>query len=346
MWDRRVFEKIDLVVGSFSVSVLLKGVSDGFEWICSGVYGPTNGSLRDAMWAELDSVRSRWDGAWCLFGDFNVIRYPAERLGCNSFSPAMFKFSDFVAKHLLVDLPLVGGEYTWFRDSNNPSMPRIDRVLMSADWEEHFLHVSQRTLPRVVSDRCPLLVEAGGVSRGKSPFRFENMWLKVEGFVDKVRLWWISYHFVGPPSFVLACKLKALKGDLKHWNKHVFGDVAFKKKSLLTELLNIDKREEMQVMTPEDRARWLVVKSDINYLASLEEISWRQKSKALFIKEGDNNTRFFHRIANSHRHTQIREVEVDGFRYEDESKVTDQVVDFYKKLYQEPEAWRPIIDEL
>ena len=49
MWDRRVFEKIDLVVGSFSVLVLLKGVSDGFEWICSGVYRPTNGSLRDAM---------------------------------------------------------------------------------------------------------------------------------------------------------------------------------------------------------------------------------------------------------------------------------------------------------
>ena len=57
------------------------------------------------------------------------------------------------------------------------------------------------------------------------------MWLKVEGFVDRVQLWWNSYHFVRPPSYVLACKLKVLKGDLKHWNKHVFGDVAFKKKS-------------------------------------------------------------------------------------------------------------------
>ena len=104
LWDRRVFEKIDLVVGSFSVSVLLKGVADGFEWICSGCTDRLTKALGDAMWAELDYVRSRWDGAWCLFGDFNVIRYSAERLGCNSFSPAMFKFSDFIAKHLLVEI--------------------------------------------------------------------------------------------------------------------------------------------------------------------------------------------------------------------------------------------------
>ena len=83
----------------------------------------------------------------------------------------------------------------------------------------------------------------------------------------------------------------------------------------------------------------MVVKFDIDFLASLEEISWRQKSKALFIKEGDNNTRFFHRLANSHRRTnQIRGVEVEGALYEDESEVTNPIVDFYRKLYQKPES--------
>ena len=41
-WDIRVYEKIDCVVGSFSVSILLKGVVDGFVWICTGVYGWSN----------------------------------------------------------------------------------------------------------------------------------------------------------------------------------------------------------------------------------------------------------------------------------------------------------------
>ena len=37
---------------------------------------------------------------------------------------------------------------------------------------------------------------------------------------------------------------------------------------------------------------------------------------------------------------------MDGVPFEDELDDTDHVVDFYKRLYQEPEAWRPTIDGL
>ena len=40
------------------------------------------------------------------------------------------------------------------------------------------------------------------------------------------------------------------------------------------------------------------------------------------MKEVDNNTRFFHRIANSHRRiNHIKGIEVDGVLYEDEADV-------------------------
>ncbi|KAK7831019.1 putative pentatricopeptide repeat-containing protein [Quercus suber] len=51
------------------------GVVDGFEWVCSGVYGPSDDSARNDMWVELDSMRLQWGSAWRLIGDFNIIRY-------------------------------------------------------------------------------------------------------------------------------------------------------------------------------------------------------------------------------------------------------------------------------
>ena len=63
------------------------------------------------------------------------------------------------------------------------------------------------------------------------------------------------------------------------------------------------------------------------------------------MKEGDNNTRFFHRVANSHRRTNhIRDIEVDGVLYEDE--VQSKVVHFYQSLYTESDTWHPSMDGL
>ena len=67
----------------------------------------------------------------------------------------------------------------------------------------------------------------------------------------------------------------------------------------------------------------------------------------LYIKEGDNNTKFFHKMANSRRrHNHISMLEVNGVIYKDESEMADQAVQFYKKLYKETEEWRPFVEGL
>ena len=63
---------------------------------------------------------------------------------------------------------------------------------------------------RLCSNHFPILLDCDGMIRGKRPFKFENMWLKADGFVDMVRAWWLSYNFFGL-SFIMAQKLKVLK---------------------------------------------------------------------------------------------------------------------------------------
>ena len=65
------------------------------------------------------------------------------------------------------------------------------------------------------------------------------------------------------------------------------------------------------------------------------------------MKEGDNNTWFFHRLANSHRNdNQIKRIEVDGILYEDELDMRSQIVLFYQGLYKKTEVGRPTMDGL
>ena len=52
MLDKRVLEKVEVMVGIFSVSVKWQGVGDGFIWACSWVYGPNENVERGHMWDE------------------------------------------------------------------------------------------------------------------------------------------------------------------------------------------------------------------------------------------------------------------------------------------------------
>ena len=74
-----------------------------------------------------------------------------------------------------------------------------------------------------------MLLEGGVIRRGPSPFRFENMWLKVEGFKDLIYSWWQGIEVRGSASYRLATKMKEIKQKLKVWNREVFGRLEYNK---------------------------------------------------------------------------------------------------------------------
>ncbi|XP_075076314.1 uncharacterized protein LOC142162976 [Nicotiana tabacum] len=147
------------------------------------------------------------------------------------------------------------------------------------------------------------------------------MWLKVLGFGDKVKEWWTSYGVSGTPSFHLSKKLKWLKGDIIRWNN--------------------ERGEGARELDESEKERLGEVKREIVELAIAQETSWRQKSRALWLKEGDLNTKFFHRVAVANRRRNfIESLVVDGVRIEGEEEVKGAIVGFYENLYKEEVSWR------
>ena len=340
-WDTRKLELVEAEIGHFSVTCMFKNVEDGFLWAFTGVYGSVKRSKREMFWEELGALKGLWEGPWCIGGDFNVVLSPNDRNLEGGLSHPMRRFNEVVNELGLRDLPLQGGPFTWRGGNGNQRMSRLDRFLVSADWESQFSNVIQRTLPRPVSDHCPVMLDSDGIKSGPSPFRFENMWLKFDGFKDLLRGWWQSLQFSGSYSFVLPSKLKALKGILKVWNKEVFGRVEIKKKEALSRISywdEVEKDRELSLTEAEEREK---ARENYKEWVDLEEVSWRQKSREIWLKEGDRNTGFFHRMANSHRRrNSITSIRINGRNLVKEAEVKEGLVRAYQSLLSVPTNWR------
>lgn len=82
------------------------------------MYAPCDNAGREHFWKRLATlIHNDLGRAWCMFGDFNVICSESERksrvLGGNyeDFSA----FNNFIDTTVLVDLPLCGRNFMWYR---------------------------------------------------------------------------------------------------------------------------------------------------------------------------------------------------------------------------------------
>lgn len=116
---------------------------DNFEWAFACVYGPNDDNDKEMLWDELGGLISWWELLWCIWGDFNIIRYQSKRSRNTCHSPAMLEFlnSSLNKTH---GYPFVRGNFTWSINCDLPSWPRIVRFLLSPDCETQFPNVSQR----------------------------------------------------------------------------------------------------------------------------------------------------------------------------------------------------------
>ncbi|KAJ9678294.1 hypothetical protein PVL29_020454 [Vitis rotundifolia] len=343
IWDSNKLHSEEVVIGSFSVSVKFALDGCGPLWL-SVVYGPNSPSLRKDFWMELLDIYGLSFPLWCVGGDFNVIRRSSEKLGGSSLTSSMKDFDDFIRECELLDPPLRNAPFTWSNMQENLVCKRLDRFLHSNEWEQSFPQSLQEVLPRRTSDHWPIVLETNPFKWGPTPFRFENMWLQHHNFKECFKSWWRGFQGTGWEGHKFMRKLQFVKANLKEWNKVSFGVLEERKKSILNEIANLDDFEQGEGVTPELLVQRALRKGELEELILREEIHWRQKARMKWVKEGDCNSRFFHKVANGRRNRKfIKELENErGLMLNNSESIKEEILLYFEKLYSGPagESWR------
>ncbi|XP_057444482.1 uncharacterized protein LOC130736702 [Lotus japonicus] len=190
---------------------------DNFAWACSAVYASPVPSEREELWQHLIYLRSTINVPWFIIGDLNEVLHPSKVRGGEFIASRASKFADTVEACGLVDLGMVGGNFTWFQKRNNQLTlsKRLDRALGDVEWRIAFPEAYVEALNRIHLDHCPLLVHCCVTmnGNGERPFRYMGAWADHPDYKNVVEMAW-----------------RRVRGDSKNFNQEVFGNIFRRKR--------------------------------------------------------------------------------------------------------------------
>lgn len=199
--------------------------------------------------------------------DFNILRFSCDKnktLHDNKFSDA---FNSIINVHALGELHMVGGAFTWSDNQENPTLKKLDRILISDGWENIFPLTMVRKCPRASSDHNSLIVDTGeNIEFKGKEFRFENSWIGHLEFKQRVAH---ALQSVGGAKDNLSrflLRLKKVKSSLKGRGINLRGHSIRIKKNLLEELSNLVAVEETQSLSGDMYARKSFVQGQLLHI--------------------------------------------------------------------------------
>jgi hypothetical protein len=93
-------------------------------------------------------------------------------------------------------------------------------------------------------------------------------------------------------------KIRRLRHFLRGWAKNMNGAYNKEKQELLRKAEELDKKAESHLLSQREWDLKQSIHERITQLLREEEIKWFQRAKTTKILKGDNNTKYFHMVAN------------------------------------------------
>lgn len=120
------------------------------------VYGQAQEVAKESFLIDLSDVIHGAKYPMLMGGDFNILRFSDEKNKNFNESKYTDMFNMIINLHSLRELYMAGGKYTWSNNRDFPTLEKLDRVLMSQDWEHEYPLCNLHIIPRYISDHNPL----------------------------------------------------------------------------------------------------------------------------------------------------------------------------------------------
>ncbi|KAJ9553924.1 hypothetical protein OSB04_017969 [Centaurea solstitialis] len=336
IWDANLFQKESFVSEDHFCVVVghWAGVDSKVGFI--NVYGPQLSNAKANLWCLLQNIISSAEHIWVLMGDFNAIRSRNEKIGLSFDNRDAMLFNNFILSSSLHDIQLGARRFTRF-SKDGKCMSKLDRFLVNQRYLTQWRCVQALVLPRSFSDHSPIVLKVDDLDFGPKPFKVFDHWNSNEDYVKLVAASWGEGSFRGTADVVLKNKLKKLRNDIRVWVHKEIAKSSTQKDLLASFLLDWDSKAESSALSEEDLRKREDALFNHAQIENKERLEAKQKSRLKWAIEGDENSKFFHAMANQRcRIRSLKGLICNGLWSEDPSKIKDAAFNFFASRFKEP----------
>ncbi|KAL9690588.1 hypothetical protein QQ045_010992 [Rhodiola kirilowii] len=236
----------------------------------------------------------------------------------------------------VMDLPMARRQFTW---SNRSGASRLHKFLVSPEVVSLWPNLKQWGMTKELSDHAAIALREEAKNWGMKPFRFISAWLEHPGLGKEIKELWSQPGEEGWKGYIIQRKLGRIRRRLGMWNRTIFGNVATKLKDARREFEKLEITHEQRILSTEEQLRKSALQSRIWHLEAQEERMWRQKSRVKWLRDGDQNTSYFHRMATwRNKKNNIESLMIDGRRVEDPEELKTEIQKFLAEHFMKRDA--------
>ncbi|KAF5754385.1 putative RNA-directed DNA polymerase [Helianthus annuus] len=307
------------------------------------VYASNDANVRRVIWDSLVVLKNSLQGLWVFMGDFNEVRDETERFNSEFIASNAEAFNQFILATGLSEFQMGGGRYTYISDRGD-KLSKLDRFLVCLGFLEKWPTTTVLALNRDVSDHRPILLSTTPSDFSHILFRCYNSWMEIPGFMELVKQLCTNFVFHGSADMALSVKLRWLKNHIKAWIKVVRENsdgVYLDTKKRINMLERLAEERALEEEELHERAECINIVLDMDRRKQLDA---RQKSRARWALDGDENSAFFHNIINSNlSNNLINGLLIDGVWNSNPVIIKEAFFDFFSKQFVEPMSSRPYV---